>query len=135
MILWYGVWYGTERAVVEGLRTDSLYIAGTNLRTSQVLSALIAVVCLALLIYFTLKYKKNPKPVEGIDYYIVGKERVSKEEYINLKAKDKEDKNDSVNSESNNADEESEAGDSGDVESENNDSEEINDSEETEEKE
>ena len=25
MILWYGVWYGTERAVVEGLRTDSLY--------------------------------------------------------------------------------------------------------------
>ncbi len=145
MILWYGVWYGTERAVVEGLRTDSLYIAGTNLRTSQVLSALIAVVCLALLIYFTLKYKKNPKPVEGIDYFIVGKERVSKEEYIKLKVKEKEDKNTSVNGESNNtADseaetdstaEESEAGDSGDIESENKDSEEIKDSEETEEKE
>lgn len=69
MALWYGVWYGTERTVVEGLRTDSLYIAGTTLRTSQVLSLVLALVCLVLLIYFTIKYKKNPKPIDGIDYF------------------------------------------------------------------
>lgn len=92
MILWYGVWYGAERAFVEGLRTDSLYIAGTNLRTSQVLSAAIAAVCLVLLIIFTVKYTKNPKPVEGIDYFIVGKEKVSREEFLEMKKKNKEDK-------------------------------------------
>lgn len=69
MALWYGAWYGAERAVVEGLRTDSLYIAGTTLRTSQVLSVILTVVCTAFLIYFTAKYKKNPKPIDGIDYF------------------------------------------------------------------
>lgn len=98
MILTYGVWYGAERAFVEGLRTDSLYIGNTNLRISQVLSAAIAVVCLVLLIYFTLKYTKHPKPVEGIDYFIVGKERVSIEEYAALKAK-KSKKKESVSGE------------------------------------
>ena len=109
MILWYGAWYGTERAIVEGLRTDSLYIAGTNLRTSQVLSAAIAVVCLVLLIYFTVKYTKNPKPVEGIDYFIVGKENVSKEEYLEIKRKKAEEKNGaSVTPETDNAPEDAE---------------------------
>ncbi len=93
MILWYGVWYGAERAFVEGLRTDSLYIAGTNLRTSQVLSAAIAAVSLVLLIIFTVKYTKNPKPVEGIDYFVVGKEKVSKKEFLEIKRKKKEEKN------------------------------------------
>ena len=35
LILCYGVIYGAERAVVEGLRTDSLYIGSSNLRVSQ----------------------------------------------------------------------------------------------------
>lgn len=69
MALWYGVWYGTERTVVEGLRTDSLYIAGTTLRTSQVLSLVLALVCLVFLIHFTIKYRRNPKPIDGIDYF------------------------------------------------------------------
>lgn len=50
LILGYGVIYGLERTVVEGLRTDSLYIAHTNIRVSQVLSLLIAVLCLAITI-------------------------------------------------------------------------------------
>ena len=70
MILWYGVWYGTERAIVEGFRTDSLYLGSTGIRTSQLLSIIIAVVSLALLVYFTLKYKKNPKPIDGIDFFL-----------------------------------------------------------------
>ena len=35
IFLSYVVWYGVGRAVIEGLRTDSLYLFGTGLRTSQ----------------------------------------------------------------------------------------------------
>jgi len=69
IFLTYGVWYGVERAIVEGFRTDSLYIAGTTLRVSQVLSAVLAAVCLVILITLLIKYKKNPKPVEGVDFF------------------------------------------------------------------
>lgn len=69
IFLCYGIWYGTERAIVEGFRTDSLYFAGTTLRVSQVLSAVLAVISLILLIVLLIKYKKNPKPVEGVDYF------------------------------------------------------------------
>lgn len=69
MFLTYGVWYGVERAVVEGMRTDSLYIAGTSLRISQVISMVLVVVCGILLIFFLIRYKKNPKPIEGVDFF------------------------------------------------------------------
>lgn len=70
IFLCYGVWYGLERAVVEGFRTDSLYIPGTTLRVSQLLSAALAAVCLAVLIALLVKYTKNPKPIDGIDYFM-----------------------------------------------------------------
>lgn len=70
IFLLYGIWYGTERAIVEGLRTDSLYIGSTDIRVSQVLSAALALVCLAVLIIKLIYVKKNPKPVESIDYYV-----------------------------------------------------------------
>ncbi len=69
LFLTYGVWYGLERMVVEGMRTDSLYIAGTTIRVSQAISLLLVVVCLTLLLIKLRKYKKNPKPIEGIDYF------------------------------------------------------------------
>lgn len=69
IFLGYGVLYGMERFVVEGLRTDSLYIGDTNLRTSQVLSLVLAVVSLILFVIFMIKYTKNPKPIEGVDYF------------------------------------------------------------------
>ena len=69
MFLLYGVWYGIERAVVEGLRTDSLYIGNTDIRVSQVLSLVLAVVCFAIFIIKLLSVLKNPKPIEGVDYY------------------------------------------------------------------
>lgn len=60
LILGYGVIYGLERAVVEGLRTDSLYIAHTNIRVSQVLSLLIAVLCLTItIIKFVQIHRRN----------------------------------------------------------------------------
>jgi phosphatidylglycerol:prolipoprotein diacylglycerol transferase len=50
----YLVWYGFERMIVEGLRTDSLYLPfslfGFDLRVSQLLSAVILIAGIILLI-------------------------------------------------------------------------------------
>lgn len=78
LFLCYGVWYGIERAVVEGLRTDSLYIPGTPFRVSQVISAALAFVCLTLLIVLLRKYTKNPKPIDGVDFFL--EEELKKQE-------------------------------------------------------
>ena len=69
IFLGYGVWYGLERAIVEGLRTDSLYIGNTNIRVSQLLSVVLVVVCGILLTIFYIKYTLHPKPIEGVDYF------------------------------------------------------------------
>ena len=58
----YGVLYGAERMIVEGMRTDSLYIGNTTLRVSQLLSLIIVVVALAFFIFFTVKAKKGTLP-------------------------------------------------------------------------
>ncbi len=68
--LCYGVWYGVERMIVEGLRTDSLYIAGTAIRVSQALSAGIALVCAVLLVVLLIKFIKHPKPIDGVDFFL-----------------------------------------------------------------
>ena len=70
IFLSYGIWYGVGRMIIEGLRTDSLYIGNTGLRVSQVLSAAIVIVCSALMIALLIKNIKNPKPIEGVDFFI-----------------------------------------------------------------
>lgn len=67
LMLCYGVIYGAERAVVEGFRTDSLYLADTNIRISQLLSAVLAALCLAILIIKLLDLKKNPVPYNPVE--------------------------------------------------------------------
>ena len=62
IFLLYGVWYGAERAVVEGLRTDSLYIGNTTLRVSQLLSMIIVVVFAIALAVCFVKLKKGTLP-------------------------------------------------------------------------
>lgn len=59
LFLGYGIIYGIERTIVEGLRTDSLYIGNTTLRASQVLSLAIVAVCVAVTIYKFIKLKKT----------------------------------------------------------------------------
>lgn len=49
-------WYGLGRMMIEGLRTDSLYMG--PIRVSQLLAGLIFVACLALLIWFAIKPPK-----------------------------------------------------------------------------
>ncbi|MBQ8029413.1 MAG: prolipoprotein diacylglyceryl transferase [Clostridia bacterium] len=69
LFLTYGVLYGVERLIVEGMRSDSLYIGSTNLRVSQLVSLALVLVCGILLAVLLVKYTKNPKPIEGIDYF------------------------------------------------------------------
>lgn len=69
LFLCYGVWYGFGRMVLEGLRSDSLYIANTSIRVSQALSAVLMLVSLVLLISLYVKFSKHPKPIEGIDFF------------------------------------------------------------------
>ena len=38
IFLWYVSWYGLGRMLIEGLRTDSLYIGSTGIRVSQLLA-------------------------------------------------------------------------------------------------
>ena len=59
LFLCYGLWYGAERLIVEGMRTDSLYIGNTSLRASQLLSLAIVLVCGTLLVALTIKFTKN----------------------------------------------------------------------------
>ena len=48
--LLYFFWYGLGRAWIEGLRTDSLYLGGSGIRVSQLLSVLLVLVSGALLL-------------------------------------------------------------------------------------
>ena len=48
--LLYFFWYGLGRAWIEGLRTDSLYIPGTGIRVSQLLSLVLLLVTGAILL-------------------------------------------------------------------------------------
>ena len=52
IMLLYIAWYGLGRAMIEGLRTDSLYIGGTGIRVSQLLAAVSCVAAVVLLLIF-----------------------------------------------------------------------------------
>lgn len=61
IFLLYLAWYGLERMIVEGLRTDSLYTPFLNLRVSQILAAVTMVTAVILLIVFR---KRTVKAVD-----------------------------------------------------------------------
>jgi len=69
LFLCYGIWYGTGRAIIEGLRTDSLYIGSTGIRVSQALSLAIVAVCAIVLVAMLIRVKKHPVKIEGVDYF------------------------------------------------------------------
>lgn len=60
MFLIYLSWYGFGRMLIEGLRTDSLYLWGTNIRVSQLVSAILLVVSVTILLYN--RFKRRPDP-------------------------------------------------------------------------
>ena len=57
--LMYVCWYGIGRAWIEGLRQDSLYISGTDIRVSQLLALCSAIVAVGIMIYVA---RKHPDP-------------------------------------------------------------------------
>ena len=66
--LMYLAWYGFGRMFIGGLRTDSLYIPGTQLRISQCLGLACFLVSAALLTVFLIRsYRAKPALAEGIE--------------------------------------------------------------------
>jgi len=64
--LFYVAWYGLGRFMIEGLRTDSLLIPGTELRASQWLAAISFLAAIGILIFNHIR-KKESSPVYGED--------------------------------------------------------------------
>lgn len=89
--LLYGIGYSLERAVVEGMRTDSLYFAGTTVRVSQVLSAAVVVVFAIWLIVMLVKLKKGTLPrryqINPVPFVPVYTDTQSTYEYSNCASK------------------------------------------------
>ncbi|MPM56880.1 Prolipoprotein diacylglyceryl transferase [bioreactor metagenome] len=90
IILCYGIWYGIGRTIIEGFRTDSLYFAHTTLRVSQILSLILVIACSAALIHLLKKYDRNPKPIEGVDYFPAEKGRAIEEAIFSKETIDSE---------------------------------------------
>lgn len=59
LLLMYFTWYGAERFVVEGLRTDSLMIG--NIRASQALSAVLVIASVIIQIVMISRVKRDPE--------------------------------------------------------------------------
>lgn len=57
-MLLYVAWYGIGRMLIEGLRTDSLYLGGTGIRVSQMLAGCSALLAIVLLVIFLRR--ENP---------------------------------------------------------------------------
>lgn len=56
----YVAWYGLGRGWIEGMRTDSLYLFGTNLRVSQLLALLSCLVAVGLLVWNLYVHPHDP---------------------------------------------------------------------------
>lgn len=59
IFLLYVFWYGLGRVWIEGLRTDSLYLWGTGIRTSQLLAGVSCLLSGAALLYILLVKKPD----------------------------------------------------------------------------
>ena len=69
----YLAWYGFGRFFIEGLRTDSLYIPGTMIRTSQLVGAICFFVFGGLLVaglIYSRKFKNADAKLSGFDNII-----------------------------------------------------------------
>jgi len=65
---YYVAWYGLGRGIIEGLRSDSLYLLDTGLRVSQVFAFLSCIIALGALAYMLLFVEKEARIV-GEPYY------------------------------------------------------------------
>ena len=82
--LFYIGWYGAGRMLIEGLRTDSLLIGGTNLRVSQLVAAVAVIVAVSAWLIVRDQLKKKP---DSLPLYVTTEE--SKELMGNKKEEEK----------------------------------------------
>ncbi|MGI5971323.1 MAG: prolipoprotein diacylglyceryl transferase [Oscillospiraceae bacterium] len=61
LFLMYVAWYGIGRGVIEGIRTDSLYLFNTGLRVSQVLGFASFIVSMLIMLYLAIFKKHSPE--------------------------------------------------------------------------
>ena len=66
LALSYAMWYSFGRFFIESMRTDSLYIPGTPIRVSQMLSVVIFAAALIIWIYRRRDYPKKSYYTDGI---------------------------------------------------------------------
>ena len=98
----YGVLYGAERMIVEGMRTDSLYIGNTTLRVSQLLSMIIVAIALAFFIYFMIRAKKGTLPEKMLPVIAVKSEKEEEDDeelstlVVDIKNNDKAEENENA---------------------------------------
>lgn len=90
--LFYLMWYGFERAIVEGLRQDSLYWG--PFRVSQILSVILVIVAFIVWITIKSKIKRNNDP-EYLKLYVNTEESKQIIEMSKTK-KEKQDKNQKI---------------------------------------
>ena len=62
MFLGYLAWYGLGRAVIEGLRTDALFVGNSNLRVSQLLAGLTCILSLGAMLF--IRFFRHPEAEE-----------------------------------------------------------------------
>lgn len=60
IFLLYLAWYGLGRAMIESLRSDSLYLFGSNLRVSQLVALLCVIGGLGIVLF--IRISRNPEP-------------------------------------------------------------------------
>lgn len=82
----YMILYGAERLVVEGLRTDSLYIGHSGIRVSQLLSGVLIIAGIALFIDVRRRWKiaqyeqEHPAEISGGLEHVVEKMKNTEDE-------------------------------------------------------
>ncbi len=61
----YLIWYGVGRFFIEGLRTDSLYIGGSSIRVSQLISLILIIVGSAIILVANLVNHLKKRKING----------------------------------------------------------------------
>ena len=91
-LLLYLVWYGFGRMIIEGLRTDSLYVG--VFRISQVIGFLCFVIGMILLIYNLIKASRKAKDAQG--YELAYKKLSKPSSMFNAEGMESDDNSDNV---------------------------------------
>ena len=103
VFIFYAMWYGAGRSWIEGLRTDSLYIPGTELRISQVVAAVSMIAGFIILLYNSARRHREPYVLRAAAAEAAAEESPAANEDGSAPAGDNIDQTDTVQEENNDA--------------------------------